>query len=809
MEKTRKERITAKKATQRLEQFKESNVVVKKGLAFVSTTLIVGSLSLPTFSAVASANELANSSQKKIEENNETPIEGTKEAIEPASTVDSSVADSSEAASSESESVDSSEVAPEAEEPAKEETVPVIETEEPLSKEEVKEQDISEVQAPVANYAVAEQMLMSRSMAPQAFINQIASSAQTIANSNDLYASVMIAQAILESGWGNSALASSPNFNLFGIKGNYNGQSVAMKTLEDDGHGNYYEIIDYFRKYPSYHQSLEDYASVLRNGPSWNHNYYSGAWKSNTSSYRDATAYLQGRYATDTSYASKLNSVIAANNLTQYDTGGNVTPDPNPGGETGNGNGGSTGTETTYTVKSGDSLWGIASKHGVSVANLKSWNNLKSDMIFVGQKLIVKGGTTTPTPKPDPTPTPDPTPNPGTSSTYTVKAGDSLWSIANKHGVSVANLKSWNNLKSDIILVGQKLTVKGGTTTPAPNPGTGNGSNNGNGGGTTTGSTYTVKSGDSLWAIANKHGVSVANLKAWNNLSSDTIHIGQTLTIKGGTTTPAPNPGTGTGSNNGNGGGTTTGSTYTVKSGDSLWSIANSNGVSVANLKAWNNLSSDTILVGQKLTIKGGTTTPAPNPGTGTGSNNGNGGGTTTGSTYTVKSGDSLWAIANKNNVSVANLKAWNNLSSDTIHIGQKLTIKGGTATPAPNPGTGSTTGNTGGTTAGSTYTVKSGDSLWMIANKNNVSVANLKSWNKLSSDVIFVGQKLVLKAGGSTTNTNTNTNPTSNKTYKVISGDSLWVIANKNGTTVANLKAWNNLKSDVILVGQTLIVNK
>ncbi|MBQ6484270.1 MAG: LysM peptidoglycan-binding domain-containing protein [Carnobacterium sp.] len=739
MEKTRKERITAKKATQRLEQFKESNVVVKKGLAFVSTTLIVGSLSLPTFSAVASANELANSSQKKIEENNETPIEGTKEAIEPASTVDSSVADSSEAASSESESVDSSEVAPEAEEPAKEETVPVIETEEPLSKEEVKEQDISEVQAPVANYAVAEQMLMSRSMAPQAFINQIASSAQTIANSNDLYASVMIAQAILESGWGNSALASSPNFNLFGIKGNYNGQSVAMKTLEDDGHGNYYEIIDYFRKYPSYHQSLEDYASVLRNGPSWNHNYYSGAWKSNTSSYRDATAYLQGRYATDTSYASKLNSVIAANNLTQYDTGGggNVTPDPNPGGETGNGNGGSTGTETTYTVKSGDSLWGIASKHGVSVANLKSWNNLKSDMIFVGQKLIVKGGTTTPTPKPDPTPTPDPTPNPGTSSTYTVKAGDSLWSIANKHGVSVANLKSWNNLKSDIILVGQKLTVKGGTTTPAPNPGTGTGSNNGNGGGTTTGSTYTVKSGDSLWAIANKHGVSVANLKAWNNLSSDTIHIGQTLTIKGGTTAPAPNPGTGTGSNNGNGGGTTTGSTYTVKSGDSLWSIANSNGVSVANLKAWNNLSSDTILVGQKLTIKGGTTTPALNPGTG--SNNGNGGGTTTGSTYTVKSGDSLWAIANK----------------------------------------------------------------------NNVSVANLKSWNKLSSDVIFVGQKLVLKAGGSTTNTNTNTNPTSNKTYKVISGDSLWVIANKNGTTVANLKAWNNLKSDVILVGQTLIVNK
>ena len=675
METTRKERISGEKSIKKQEQFKENSVVVKKGMAFVSTTLVMGTLALPTFSAVASANELAGNSQKTIESNLNNGTDSVTEvqapAVESTNTDTSSVdtANSDSATSSDSSEGTSTET-PDSSQVTDSSATPDA-SEEPISKEEVKEADITEVQAPVANYAAAETMMMARSMAPQSFIASISDSATQIANENDLYASVMIAQAILESAWGGSALASAPNYNLFGIKGNYNGQSVAMKTLEDDGHGNYYEIIDYFRKYPSYHQSLQDYAQVIKGGPSWNHNYYSGAWKSNTSSYRDATAWLQGRYATDTSYASKLNRVIESNNLTQYDTGstGGGTTNPGTGGNENTGGNGNTGGNTggsnentqTYVVKSGDTLWGIANQFGLTVANLKAMNNLSSDTIFVGQQLKVKGGSTT-TPAPDPTPTPDPTPDPGNSSVYTVKSGDSLWGIANKNGVSVANLKAWNNLSSDMIFVGQKLTIKGGTgtVTPPTTPPTGNtGNNNGNAGSTT--GTYTVVSGDSLWAIANKNGVSVANLKAWNNLTTDTIFVGQKLTIKGGTTTAPTNPTTPPAGNSNSG--STTSGTYTVVSGDSLWAIANKNGVSVANLKAWNKLTTDTIFVGQKLTIKGGSTNNSSQPST---NNNQS-------KTYKVVSGDSLWAIANKNGVSVANLKAWNNLTSDTIFVGQTL----------------------------------------------------------------------------------------------------------------------------------------
>ncbi|MFZ1393969.1 MAG: glucosaminidase domain-containing protein, partial [Trichococcus flocculiformis] len=106
------------------------------------------------------------------------------------------------------------------------------------------------------------------------FLNQIIPSATIIAAKNDLYASVMMAQSILESGWGTSALASAPNYNLFGIKGNYNGESVNMGTLEDSGGQNYYPINAEFRKYPSYAESLQDYANLLANGTSWNPNYY-------------------------------------------------------------------------------------------------------------------------------------------------------------------------------------------------------------------------------------------------------------------------------------------------------------------------------------------------------------------------------------------------------------------------------------------------------------------------------------------------------------------------------------------------------
>lgn len=98
------------------------------------------------------------------------------------------------------------------------------------------------------------------------FIGMIGEIARDLAGENDLYASVMLAQAILESNEGKSGLASAPYFNLFGVKGKYQNESVKFETLEDDGKGNMTTLVAEFRKYPSYEASLQDYVNLLREG---------------------------------------------------------------------------------------------------------------------------------------------------------------------------------------------------------------------------------------------------------------------------------------------------------------------------------------------------------------------------------------------------------------------------------------------------------------------------------------------------------------------------------------------------------------
>lgn len=162
-------------------------------------------------------------------------------------------------------------------------------------------------------------IVFSRNQSTAEFIEEIGESAREIGQKNDLYASVMIAQAILESGSGNSGLARKPNYNLFGIKGSYKGNFVEMPTLEDDGSGGMYTISAKFRKYPSYKESLGDYAMLMSGGVSGSSTFYQGAWKSTTKNYGEATRYLTGRYATDTRYHEKLNALIETYDLTQYD----------------------------------------------------------------------------------------------------------------------------------------------------------------------------------------------------------------------------------------------------------------------------------------------------------------------------------------------------------------------------------------------------------------------------------------------------------------------------------------------------------
>lgn len=159
----------------------------------------------------------------------------------------------------------------------------------------------------------------SKNQTTDQFLKKIADNAQEIGQKEGIYASVMMAQAILESGSGNSLLSSEPNYNLFGIKGSYKGKSVSFSTLEQDVRGANFRIQATFRQYPSYKESLEDYAKLIKNGLAHNKDFYKPTWKSETTSYKDATKYLEGRYATDKQYSKKLNAIIDAYDLTKYD----------------------------------------------------------------------------------------------------------------------------------------------------------------------------------------------------------------------------------------------------------------------------------------------------------------------------------------------------------------------------------------------------------------------------------------------------------------------------------------------------------
>ena len=149
--------------------------------------------------------------------------------------------------------------------------------------------------------------------------------------------------------------------------------------------------------------------------------------------------------------------------------------------------------------------------------------------------------------------------------------------------------------------------------------------------------------------------------------------------------------------------------TYQVRSGDTLWKIAQANNLSINQIIAWNNMTDLVIYPGQSLSLL----EPHSHDET---------------TTYTVQVGDGLWGIARKFNLSVEELKNLNGLNTDTIYPGQKLVVKGGQASAV---------------NSSATYTVQSGDSLWMIATRHNLSLSQLKSLNNLNTDTIYVGQVL------------------------------------------------------------------
>ncbi len=260
-----------------------------------------------------------------------------------------------------------------------------------------------------------------------------------------------------------------------------------------------------------------------------------------------------------------------------------------------------------------------------------------------------------------------------------------------------------------------------------------------------TTNTYVVQKGDSLYSIANKLGTTVSELKKENNLTTNTLQIGEVLRIPTKEIYEEEE------------------NVYIVQKGDTLYSVAMANNTTVDELKKANNLTSNILSTGQLLKIPSALLPE---------------------STYIVKKGDSLYSIANKYNTTVDELKRINNLTSNILSIGQVLKL------PSDKVSDVEKEENT------ISYTVQKGDSLYSIARKYSTTIDKIKDLNNLTTNLLSIGQVLLIP-----TDTNLET------TYTVQKGDSLYSIAKKYDTTVDRLKQLNNLKSNLLSIGQILIV--
>jgi len=328
-----------------------------------------------------------------------------------------------------------------------------------------------------------------------------------------------------------------------------------------------------------------------------------------------------------------------------------------------------------YRVKKNDSLLGISEMFNCRVSDIRNWNDIpytrtvKVDEVLtiyvpesqqqyyasldnVNSENAFENTKTT---------------NVNSSLVYhKIKRGENLQQIASLYNVTPEQIKDWNNLSGNKIFSGRTLKIyKDGKTVPKNN--------------SIANSTfrYKVRKGDSLSEIAEKFGVSISDLKKWNNLTSNTIAVGKILKIQSDN-----NPGsTAYGDNSNNR--TANLTYYKVKKGDTIGEIARKFQVKVSDIVAWNNLKNNKILTGSRIKIYSNSSiydieedltdnNSRINERKETVSNKKN----SNSDFHVVKSGESLYSIAKKYNMSVARLKQLNNISTNKIKIGDKLKVE-------------------------------------------------------------------------------------------------------------------------------------
>jgi len=261
-----------------------------------------------------------------------------------------------------------------------------------------------------------------------------------------------------------------------------------------------------------------------------------------------------------------------------------------------------------YIVKKGDTLYSISRKFNIPVDTIKRLNNLTSNTLKIGQVLKLEEDQDLP----------------NTTGKYIVKRGDTLYSISRRFSIPVDTIKQLNNLTDNALTVGQKLILEEDANYPQAE-------------------IYIVKNGDTLYSIAMNNNTTVDALKEFNNLTNNSLTVGQILAIPDTETSPDNS--------------VTDYETYVVKKGDSLWQISRMFDISVPELINLNNLTDLTLQVGQQLLV------PITNQ-------------SIDDNIYVVKAGDTLWSVARENNITVPELKELNNLTNNLLSIGQQLKIQ-------------------------------------------------------------------------------------------------------------------------------------
>nr|WP_278768286.1 LysM peptidoglycan-binding domain-containing protein [Limosilactobacillus mucosae] len=483
----------------------------------------------------------------------------------------------------------------------------------------------------------------------QNFIESVAQGAINGWTKYGVLPSVTVAQAILESGWGQSALSTQAH-NLFGIKGSYNGQYVTMQTREVYNGQSYY-IYDNFRKYANNSESVEDHGNFL----------YSNSRYANLlgdQSYASVARKLQADgYATDPSYASSLIKLVEMYNLTQLDNiafSGKQPVINNKNDYNYSNSGNADSSNGYYTVQSGDTLSGIALKFSTTSSKLAQLNSISNpNLIYVGQRLLVNQSSNSNSSSSGQSSSTT-TNTEASAASYTVKSGDTLSGIASQYNTTVNQIVSLNQLSNpNLIYVGQVLKLKNSQTT--------NSSSSSSSTATTTAGTYTVKAGDTLSAIASRYSTSSSTLALLNSLSNpNLIYVGQVLKVSSNASTSSSTSSSANST-------VTTAASYTVKAGDTLSAIAAKYGTTYQALASTNSISNpNDIYVGQVIKVSATATAASSQAASSTNSNG----------SYTVKSGDTLYGIALANGLNWQTLAKQNGISDpNVIFVGQKLSL--------------------------------------------------------------------------------------------------------------------------------------